>query len=129
MPSSEEVEKSREVQSLIQLHGMPEAEAFELVCLPRSDFRECSQLFDHLPTPEQITEQAAMIRDGWTDDERIKRRRSRPKVFECDPGQIHRDALAKLETRQAKREAVMVVEDTSRRGDAVPWELEPLALG
>ncbi|GAB5516571.1 hypothetical protein [Rhodopirellula baltica] len=128
MSSSEEAEKSREVQSLIELHGMAEGEAFELVCLSRSDFRQCSQLFEHLPTPDEIAEQTEMIRDGWTDDERIKRRRSRPKVFECDPEQIHRDALAKLETRLAKREAVMVVEDTSRRGDAVPWELEPLAL-
>ena len=50
-------------------------------------------------------------------------------MFECDPEQIRRDALAKLETRLTQHEGTVVVEDTSRRGDAVPWELEPLALG
>jgi hypothetical protein len=129
VPSSEEVEKSREVQSLIQLHGMPEAEAFELVCLPRSDFRECSQLFDHLPTPEQITEHAAMIQAGWTDDERISRLRCKVSLIAADFEEVHRNALAKLETRLAKHEGTVVVEDTSRRGEVVPWELEPLALG
>ncbi len=82
----------------------------------------------YLPTPEEIAEQTAMIRSGWNDEDHIKRRRGRPKVFECDPEQIQRDALAKLETRLVKREGTMVVEDTSRRGDAVPWHLQPLAM-
>ena len=83
----------------------------------------------YLPSPEEIAAACAEIQSTWTDEDRIKRRRSRPKVFECDPEQIHRDALAKLETRLTQHEGTVVVEDTSRRGDAVPWELEPLALG
>ncbi|PHQ34588.1 hypothetical protein [Rhodopirellula bahusiensis] len=83
----------------------------------------------YLPSPEEIAEQTAMIRATWSDDDHIKRRRCRPKVFECNPEQIRRDAEAKLELRLTKYEGTVVVEDTSRRGDAVPLELEPLALG
>ena len=84
---------------------------------------------EYTPSPEEIAAACAEIQSTWTDEDRIKRRRGRPKVFECDPEQIRRDALAKLETRLTQHEGTVVVEDTSRRGDAVPWELEPLALG
>ncbi|MCR9211396.1 MAG: hypothetical protein NXI28_24495 [bacterium] len=83
----------------------------------------------YLPSPEEIAAKCREFQATWDDDEHIKRRRCRPKVFECDPEQIRRDALAKLETRLTKNEGTVVVEDTSRRGDAVPWELEPLAVG
>lgn len=83
----------------------------------------------YLPSPEAIAAACAEIQSTWTDEDRIKRRRGRPKVFECNPEQIRRDALAKLETRLTKHEGSVVVEETSRRGDAVPWELEPLAVG
>jgi hypothetical protein len=83
----------------------------------------------YLPSPEEIAAKCREFQATWSDDERIKRRDCKVSLIDCDYAQVHRDALAKLETRLAKREAVMVVEDTSRRGDAVPWELEPLALG
>ncbi|MEO9595719.1 hypothetical protein [Rhodopirellula bahusiensis] len=79
-----------------------------------------------MPSPEEITEQTARIRAGWSDEDHIKRRRIRPKVFECDPKQIRRDAQAKLEARLTQHEGRVVVDDLSRRGEAVPWELEPL---
>ncbi|MEO9591632.1 hypothetical protein [Rhodopirellula bahusiensis] len=78
------------------------------------------------PSPEEIAAACAWIQSTWSDDDHIKRRRGRPKVFECDPEQIRRDAQAKLETRLTRHEGTVVVEDTSRRGEAIPWELEPL---
>ncbi|MCR9209590.1 MAG: hypothetical protein NXI28_15265 [bacterium] len=81
------------------------------------------------PSPEEIAAATAAIRATWTDDEHIKRRRGKVNLIDCDFEQVRRCALAKLETRLTKNEGTVVVEDTSRRGEAIPWELEPLALG
>ena len=90
------------------------------------DFDGTGETAPYLPSPEEIAAACAEIQSTWTDEDRIKRRRGRPKVFACDPDQIRRDAQASLESRLTKHEGTVVVEDTSRRGDAVPWELEPL---
>ncbi|EKK02306.1 hypothetical protein RBSH_02342 [Rhodopirellula baltica SH28] len=83
----------------------------------------------YIPSPEEIAAACAEIQSAWTDEGRIKRRRCRPKVFACDPDQIRRDAQVMLETRLTQHEGPVVVDDLSRRGEAIPWELEPLALG
>ena len=84
---------------------------------------------EYIPSPEEIAEQTAMIRAGWSDDDHIKRRRCKVNLIDCDFEQVHRDALAKLATRLTKHERPVVVDDLSRRGDPVPFEFEPLPLG
>lgn len=84
----------------------------------------------YLPSPEEIAAKCREIQITWTDEDHIKRRRCNVKLLDdCDFEQVHRAALAKLETRLTKHEGRVVIEDTSRRGDPMPLELEPLALG
>ncbi|MFG0266297.1 MAG: hypothetical protein ACF8AM_14290 [Rhodopirellula sp. JB055] len=83
----------------------------------------------YLPSPEEIAAKCREIRSTWDENERIRRMDCNVKLLDdCDFEQVHRAALAKLETRLTKHEGRVVIEETSRRGDPVPLEFEPLPL-